>query len=95
VLSRRLDRNDIVVTGPTNSRAPRAKEFTADLAFGQGISVLVRDIDRYERTAAKVLLPDGYGAPHRAGTEQIMNGVCQTDPEPELGLVLNCSPAAA
>src|SRR5262249_19733503 len=37
----------------------RAKQFTADLAFGQTVTVRVRDIDRYKRTVAEVILPDG------------------------------------
>jgi endonuclease YncB( thermonuclease family) len=37
----------------------RAKQFTGDLAFGQVVTVKVRDIDRYKRTVAEVILPDG------------------------------------
>src|SRR5206468_6700975 len=37
----------------------RAKEFTAGLAFGTTVTVRVRDHDRYRRTVAEVVLPDG------------------------------------
>ena len=37
----------------------RAKQFTGDLAFGQVVTVKVRDIDRYKRTVGEVMLPDG------------------------------------
>ena len=37
----------------------RAKQFTGDLAFGQMVTVKIRDIDRYKRTVAEVILPDG------------------------------------
>jgi hypothetical protein len=36
-----------------------AKEFTGDLAFGKVVTVRVRDIDRYKRTVAEIILPDG------------------------------------
>ena len=37
----------------------RAKQFTGDLAFGLVVTVKVRDIDRYKRTVAEIILPDG------------------------------------
>jgi endonuclease YncB( thermonuclease family) len=37
----------------------RAKQFTGDSAFGKEVSVRVRDVDRYKRTVAEVILPDG------------------------------------
>ena len=37
----------------------RAKQFTAELAFGQRVTVRVRDIDRYCRTVADVTLENG------------------------------------
>lgn len=37
----------------------RAKQFTGDLAFGQTVKVVVRDVDRYKRTVAEIILPDG------------------------------------
>jgi endonuclease YncB( thermonuclease family) len=37
----------------------RAKQFTSALAAGQVVDVLVRDVDRYGRTVADVVLPDG------------------------------------
>ena len=37
----------------------RAKQFTGDLAFGQVVTVKVRDIDCYKRTVAEIILPDG------------------------------------
>ena len=37
----------------------RAKQLTGDLAFGQVVTVKVRDIDRYKRTVAEVILPHG------------------------------------
>jgi endonuclease YncB( thermonuclease family) len=37
----------------------RAKQFTGDLAFGQVVTVKVRDVDRYKRTVAEIVLPDG------------------------------------
>jgi endonuclease YncB( thermonuclease family) len=36
----------------------RAKQFTGDQAFGQVVTVKVRDIDRYKRTVAEIILPD-------------------------------------
>jgi micrococcal nuclease len=37
----------------------RAKQFTGDLAFGKVVTVRVRDIDRYHRTVAEIILPAG------------------------------------
>jgi micrococcal nuclease len=37
----------------------RAKQFTGDLAFGKTVTVNVRDTDRYKRTVAEIILPDG------------------------------------
>ncbi len=37
----------------------RAKQFTGDLAFGQTVTVRVRDIDRYKRAVAEIILPNG------------------------------------
>ena len=37
----------------------RAKQFTADLAFGKVVKVVPRDRDRYGRLVADVVLPDG------------------------------------
>lgn len=48
----------------------RARQFTAQLAFGQIVQVAVRGHDRYSRTVADVLLPDGKSLNHelvRAG----------------------------
>jgi endonuclease YncB( thermonuclease family) len=39
--------------------ATRAKEFTSSLAFGKEVTVKVKDKDRYGRTVADVILPDG------------------------------------
>jgi endonuclease YncB( thermonuclease family) len=33
--------------------------FTGDLAFGKTVTVRVRDVDRYKRTVAEIVLPDG------------------------------------
>ncbi len=44
------------------SRQPfgtRAKQFTGDLAFGKTVTINARDTDRYGRTIAEVVLPDG------------------------------------
>ncbi len=37
----------------------RAKQFTSKLVFGKTVTVQVVDRDRYGRTVAEVLLPDG------------------------------------
>jgi micrococcal nuclease len=37
----------------------RAKQLTGDLAFDRIVTVKVRDIDRYKRTVAEIILPDG------------------------------------
>ena len=37
----------------------RAKQFTGDLAFPRVVTVRVRDVDRYKRTVAEIILPDG------------------------------------
>jgi len=37
----------------------RAKQFTSSLAFGKRVKVIVRDRDRYGRTVAEVVLPNG------------------------------------
>jgi micrococcal nuclease len=37
----------------------RAKQFTGDLGFGKVVIVRVCDIDRYKRTVAELILPDG------------------------------------
>ena len=42
----------------------RAKQFTAELSFGQTVDVIVRDQDRYGRTVADVRLPDGRSLNH-------------------------------
>lgn len=39
--------------------AARARQFTAGLAAGQDVTVRVADRDRYGRTVADVILPDG------------------------------------
>jgi len=39
----------------------RAKQFTASLAFGKVVSVRAKDLDRYGRTIADVILSDGRG----------------------------------
>jgi hypothetical protein len=41
----------------------RAKQFTGDLAFGKVVNVRVRDTDRYHRTVAEIILPDGRPQP--------------------------------
>jgi endonuclease YncB( thermonuclease family) len=35
------------------------KQFTGDLAFGQVVTVRVRDIDGYKRRVAEIIRPDG------------------------------------
>jgi hypothetical protein len=42
----------------------RAKQFTAQLSFGQVVEVIVRDQDRYGRTVADVRLSDGRSLNH-------------------------------
>jgi endonuclease YncB( thermonuclease family) len=42
----------------------RAKQFTAQLSFGQVVEVIVRNQDRYGRTVADVRLPDGRSLNH-------------------------------
>lgn len=37
----------------------RARKFAGDLAFGMEVTVKVRDTDRYGRTVAEIILPDG------------------------------------
>lgn len=37
----------------------KAKTFTSELAFDKDVKVLVKDIDRYGRTVAEIILPDG------------------------------------
>ena len=37
----------------------KAKTFTSELAFDKNVKVLVKDIDRYGRTVAEIILPDG------------------------------------
>jgi hypothetical protein len=37
----------------------RAKQFTGDLAFGETVTVTIHDHDRYGRTVAEIILPDG------------------------------------
>jgi micrococcal nuclease len=44
----------------------RAKQFTGDLAFGQSVTVCVRDIDRYKRiVVAEIILPNGRNLNHK------------------------------
>jgi endonuclease YncB( thermonuclease family) len=48
----------------------RAKDFTSELAFGKVVTIRPRITDRYGRTVAEVLLPDGRSLNHelvRAG----------------------------
>ena len=42
----------------------RAKQFTSDLAFGQDVTIIEKDIDRYGRIVADVMLPDGRNLNH-------------------------------
>jgi micrococcal nuclease len=37
----------------------RAKQAASSLAFGKAVTIIERDIDRYGRTVAEVILPDG------------------------------------
>jgi micrococcal nuclease len=37
----------------------RAKQFTGDLAFQKTVTVRVKDHDRYGRTVAEIMLPNG------------------------------------
>lgn len=37
----------------------RAKQFTADLAFGKVVTIRVHDVDRWKRQVAEIILPDG------------------------------------
>ena len=37
----------------------RAKQFTSDLAFGKEVTIRIQTTDRYGRTVAVVILPDG------------------------------------
>lgn len=37
----------------------KAKTFTSELVFDKDVKVLVKDIDRYGRTVAEIILPDG------------------------------------
>jgi micrococcal nuclease len=61
--------------GSTRRRATslwgtRAKQFTGYAAFGKTVTVRVRDVDRYGRTVAEIILPDGRNLNHelvRAG----------------------------
>ncbi len=42
----------------------RARQFTADAAFGKEVTVRVTDIDRYGRTVGTVILPGGQNLNH-------------------------------
>jgi endonuclease YncB( thermonuclease family) len=42
----------------------RAKQLAAELAFGKQVTIRVRDTDRYGRTVAEVILPDGRSLNH-------------------------------
>ena len=46
---------------PESSQAfgARAKQFSSGACFGQEVTVKVRDVDRYGRTVADIVLPDG------------------------------------
>src|SRR5207245_4123938 len=37
----------------------KAKQFTSEMAFGKTVTLHVTDMDRYGRTVADVILPDG------------------------------------
>jgi len=37
----------------------KAKQYTADLAFGKSVRIITKGKDRYGRTLAEVILPDG------------------------------------
>lgn len=49
----------------------RAKEFTAQQAYGQDVTILTHNTDRYGRTIAQVILPDG----RSLNTELVRNGL--------------------
>lgn len=60
------------IDGPESGQAfgARAKQFTAELAFGKILMIDVRSKDRYQRQVAEVVLPDGRNLNHeivRAG----------------------------
>jgi micrococcal nuclease len=42
----------------------RARRFTSSLAFGKEVTVRFRDKDRYRRTVADVILPEGRNLNH-------------------------------
>ena len=42
----------------------RARQFTGDLAFGNTVTVRVRDVDRYGRLKGEGILPDGRNLNH-------------------------------
>ena len=47
---------------PPEKRQPfgtKAKQFTSEHAFGKDVTVIVKDTDKYGRTVAEVILPDG------------------------------------
>jgi endonuclease YncB( thermonuclease family) len=42
----------------------RARQYASELAFRQTVTVRVRDVDRYGRLVAEVILPDGRSLNH-------------------------------
>ncbi len=57
----------------------RAKQFTSTLVFGNTVTVQVLDRDRYGRTVAEVLLPDGRSLNRelvRAGLRVVVSAIC-------------------
>jgi endonuclease YncB( thermonuclease family) len=47
------------IDSPESKQAFGTQQFTGDLAFGKVVTVRVRDVDRYKRTVAEIILPDG------------------------------------
>ena len=57
----------------------RAKQFTGDLSFGKVVKVRVRNVDRYHRPVAEIILPDGKSLNQelvRAGFAWLVSAVC-------------------
>jgi micrococcal nuclease len=56
----------------------RAKQLTGDLAFGKEVTVRVRDVDRYKRTVAEIILQDGRNLNREWYAPGLLSGISDT-----------------
>jgi micrococcal nuclease len=59
------------LSGEGASLWPKAKQVASALAFGKNVTLQIHSYDKYKRTLADVLLPDGTNLPNSLPTATI------------------------